>query len=35
LHPRQGRAYRDIFQILRQHLLQSLHANQESVYDPR
>ncbi len=35
LHPRQGRAYRDIFQILRQHLLQSLQAQEERVYDPR
>lgn len=35
LLPRQGRAYRDIFQILRQHLLQSLQAQEERVYDPR
>ena len=35
LHPRQGRAYRDIFQILRMHLLQSLQAQEERVYDPR
>ena len=35
LLPRQGRAYRDIFQILRQHLLQSLQAEEERVYDPR
>ena len=35
LHPRQGRAYRDIFQILRLHLLQSLQAQEERVYDPR
>ena len=35
LHPRQGRAYRDIFQILRQHLLQSLQAQEERAYDPR
>lgn len=34
LLPRQGRAYRDIFQILRQHLLQSLQAQEERVYDP-
>jgi ribosome-associated protein len=35
LHPRQGRAYRDIFQILRQHLLQSQQAQEERVYDHR
>jgi ribosome-associated protein len=35
LLPRQGRAYRDIFQILRQHLLQSLQAQEERLYDPR
>ena len=35
LHPRQGRAYRDIFQILRQHLLQSIQAQEERVYDTR
>jgi ribosome-associated protein len=35
LLPRQGRAYRDIFQILRQHLLQSIQAQEERVYDPR
>jgi ribosome-associated protein len=35
LLPRQGRAYRDIFQILRQHLLQSQQAMEERVYDPR
>jgi len=35
LHPRQGRAYRDIFQILRQHLLQSQQAKEERVYDQR
>jgi ribosome-associated protein len=35
LLPRQGRAYRDIFQILRQHLLQSQQAQEERVYDPR
>jgi ribosome-associated protein len=35
LLPRQGRAYRDIFQILRQHLMQSLQAQEERVYDPR
>ena len=35
LLPRQGRAYRDIFQILRLHLLQSLQAQEERVYDPR
>jgi ribosome-associated protein len=35
LHPRQGRAYRDIFQLLRQHLLQSILAQEERVYDHR
>ena len=35
LHPRQGRAYRDIFQVLRQHLLQSQQAQEERVYDQR
>ena len=35
LLPRQGRAYRDIFQILRQHLLQSQQAQEERVYDLR
>ncbi len=35
LLPRQGRAYRDIFQILRQHLLQSQQAMEERVYDQR
>ena len=35
LLPRQGRAYRDIFQILRQHLLQSLQVQEERLYDPR
>lgn len=35
LLPRQGRAYREMFQLVRQHLLQSQQAMEERVYDQR